>query len=83
MVVVRKTRGTSYIVAELDGTQSQLRVAGFRLIPYFPRTTTDVAIISDVPIDKDSTCEDPDDERFFAAAALDDRHYISLPAPFI
>ena len=83
MVVVRKTRGTSYIVAELDGAQSQLRVAGFRLIPYFPRTTTDVAIISDVPVDKDSTCEDPDDERFFAAAALDDRHYISLPAPFI
>jgi hypothetical protein len=34
MVVVRKTIGKSYIVAELDGAQSELQVAGFRLVPY-------------------------------------------------
>ena len=38
MVAVRKTIGTSYIVAELDGAEAQQRVAGFRLIPYFSRT---------------------------------------------
>ena len=29
VVVIRKTPGTSYVIAELDGAQSQLRVAGF------------------------------------------------------
>ena len=81
MVVVRKTRGTSYIVAELDGAQSQLRVAGFRVIPYFPRTSTDVPIISDVPAVEDSTWDDPEDTRYFAALPEDERYYISLPAP--
>ena len=83
MVVVRKTRGTSYIVAELDGAQAQLRVAGFRLIPYFPRTTANVPITSDVPTDQDSTYEDPDDVRYFDSLPNDGKHYISLPAPFI
>ena len=79
MVVVCKTRGTSYIVAELDGAQSQLRVAGFRVIPYFPRTSTDVPIISDVPAVEDSTWDDPEDTRYFAALPEDERYYISLP----
>src|SRR5258708_4915372 len=54
MVVVRKTPGTSYIVAELDGTQSELRVAGFRLIPYFPRDHTTLPIVSNAPDDDDA-----------------------------
>ena len=37
MLVVRKKKNTSYVVAELDGAQSQQHVAGFRLVPYSPR----------------------------------------------
>ena len=37
MVVVRKTKGGSYILGELDGTLSKLRFAVFHLIPYYPR----------------------------------------------
>ena len=35
MVVVRKTIGTSYVIQELDRSESTLRIAGFHLIPYF------------------------------------------------
>ena len=65
MVVVRKTAGTSYVVSELDGAQSQLRVAGFRVIPYFARTRTKTPIVCDVPDDDDFTEDDPEDVRFF------------------
>ena len=37
MVVVRRTEGGSYILAELDGTVSKLRFAGFRVVPYHAR----------------------------------------------
>ena len=37
MVVVRRTRGGAYILAELDGAVSRLRFAAFRVIPYAPR----------------------------------------------
>jgi len=67
MVVVRKTRGTSYVVAELDGAQSQLRVAGFRVVPYFPRERTRLPLISNIPDDVDSTEEDPEDISYFAS----------------
>ena len=80
MVVVRKTKGKSYIVAELDGAQSQLRVAGFRLIPYFPRTTTDIPLISNLNDDEITSWDDPDDIRFLASLP-DDHSYISIPRP--
>jgi hypothetical protein len=80
MVVVRKTKGMSYIVAELDGAQSQLRVAGFRLIPYFPRTTTSLPLISNLNDDEDFTWDDPEDVRYLSSLP-DDHPYISLPAP--
>ncbi|KAF9470674.1 hypothetical protein BDN70DRAFT_768980, partial [Pholiota conissans] len=38
MVVVRQTKGGSYILADLDGSLSKLRYAQFRLFPYYPRT---------------------------------------------
>jgi hypothetical protein len=38
MVVVRRTRRGSYILAELDGAVSSNRYAAFRLVPYFPRS---------------------------------------------
>ena len=37
-VVIRRTQGGSYVVSELDGSISKIRVAAFRLIPYFPRS---------------------------------------------
>ena len=43
-VVVRRTTGGSYIIAELDGAISKLRVAAFRLIPYFPRSSLTVPV---------------------------------------
>ena len=81
MVVVRKTQGMSYIVAKLDGAQSQLRVAGFRLIPYFPRTSTSVPLISNLPEDVDSMEEDPFDAHFLSSLSPEDRTYVSNPLP--
>lgn len=44
MLVVRKTKGGSYILAELDGSISKLRFAAFRLIPYFSRSHSSVPV---------------------------------------
>ena len=61
MVVVRRTAGSSYIVTELDGAQSELRVAGFRLVPYLLRTRTAIPIISNIRDDEDTSYDDPED----------------------
>ena len=37
MVVIRRTKGGSYVLGELDGSLSKLRFAAFRLSPYSPR----------------------------------------------
>lgn len=44
MIVVRRTTGGSYIIAELDGAVSLEPVAAFRLIPYFPRSKVRVPV---------------------------------------
>lgn len=75
MVVVRKTSGTSYIVAELDGAQSQLRVAGFRVVPYFWRTRSSIPTVPDVPEEDDATEDDPEDVLYFASLDPKDREY--------
>ncbi|KIM40033.1 hypothetical protein M413DRAFT_54339, partial [Hebeloma cylindrosporum] len=36
MVVIRRTQGGSYVLAELDGAVSRLRFAAFRVVPYAP-----------------------------------------------
>lgn len=40
MVVLRRTRGGSYILGEVDGAVSKLRYAAFRVIPYHARSRT-------------------------------------------
>ncbi|KAF5355069.1 hypothetical protein D9756_005757 [Leucocoprinus leucothites] len=37
LIVLKRTTGGSYILAELDGSISKLRFAAFRLVPYYPR----------------------------------------------
>ena len=51
MVVIRKTRGGSYILGELDGALSKLRFAAFRLIPYLPRDIRSIPVtrLADIP----------------------------------
>lgn len=58
--VVRRTIGGSYVLKELDGTISRVTIAGFRLIPYYPRLGEEIlaerlseedAIDEDIPND--------------------------------
>ena len=44
MVVIRRTKGGSYILGELDGSLSKLRFAAFRIIPYHPRNIKAIPI---------------------------------------
>jgi hypothetical protein len=46
MVVVRRMKGGSYILAELDGTISKLQFATFRIIPYSARNPARIAVTS-------------------------------------
>ena len=69
MVVLRRTTGGSYILAELDGAVSKLRYAAFRLLPYYPRFQTNIPVteltaLDDEDLDKlaGADVEEPDDE---------------------
>ena len=44
MIVLRRTVGGSYLLAELDGSVSRLRFAAFRLLPYHPRSRTRIPV---------------------------------------
>ena len=57
MVVLRRTTSGSYLLAELDGAVSRLRYAAFRLLPYYPRFSSDARVtdltgIDDEDLDK-------------------------------
>jgi len=81
VVVVRKTKGMSYIVSELDGTIFKLRVAGFRLIPYLARTKTKSPNVPTLPEDEDYTMDDPEDALFFDSLPPEGRTYFRAAAP--
>ncbi|OAX32308.1 hypothetical protein K503DRAFT_702238 [Rhizopogon vinicolor AM-OR11-026] len=46
LVVLRRTIGGSYLLAELDGAVSKLRFAAFQLIPYYPRNRLRISVTS-------------------------------------
>ena len=48
LVVIKRTKGGSYILAELDGSLSKLRFAAFRLLPYHPRNLKAVPVTRDL-----------------------------------
>ena len=69
MVVLRRTTGGSYLLAELDGAVSRLRYAAFRLIPYYPHfsstiRSTDLTGMDNEDMDKlaGEDVEEPDEE---------------------
>ena len=72
MVVIRRTKGDSCVLGELDGTLSKLRFAAFRIIPYLPRDIKAIPVtkLPDLP-DEDlekithesGNCDDKDDEE--------------------
>ena len=69
MVVLCRTTGRSYLLAELDGAVSRLRYATFRLIPYYSRLSsviciTDLTDMDDENLDKlaGEDVEEPDEE---------------------
>ncbi|KIM37969.1 hypothetical protein M413DRAFT_30616 [Hebeloma cylindrosporum] len=70
MVVIRKTKGGSYILEELDGALSKLRFAVFRLIPYLARD------ICSVPVTKlvDVSQEELEELTHDSGNALDVEH---------
>ncbi|KIK38283.1 hypothetical protein CY34DRAFT_25703 [Suillus luteus UH-Slu-Lm8-n1] len=70
MVILRRTQGGSYILAELDGAVSKLRYATFCLVPYYPHTKSKVSVTTVTGLDDEAldslTREDtkePEDEE--------------------
>ena len=56
LLVVQKNHNSAYILAELDGSVHKQPFAGFRLIPYYPRSRTIIPVTSimddmDIPQD--------------------------------
>ncbi|KAJ3564557.1 hypothetical protein NP233_g8218 [Leucocoprinus birnbaumii] len=54
MVVVRRTKGGSYVLAEMDGTMSKLRFGARRLIPYHARDRRSVPLTRLIDDDLDN-----------------------------
>ncbi|GBE81308.1 Gag-Pol polyprotein [Sparassis crispa] len=62
MVVVQRTEGGSYILAEPDGAVSQLRFAAFRVVPYKYRSRADLHFTPLSDADETDSAAGSDDE---------------------
>ena len=59
--VVRRTKGGSYVLKEMNGIVSRRGVAAFRLIPYVSRDTEDYEeILDNLEEESDSEVSDSD-----------------------
>ena len=61
MVVVKRTRGGAYRLAEVDGAVSRLRYAAFRLIPYYARSQTQLKVTEFVDKEDVDAVEEEDE----------------------
>ena len=43
-MIVRKTLGGAYLIAEIDGSILKTKIAAFRLIPYHPRKSIEIPV---------------------------------------
>ena len=61
---------------------SELRVAGFRLIPYFPRNRSSIPVVPDVPDeDLEDTADNPEDVKYFESLDSPTPSYERLSLP--
>ena len=60
--VVRRTKGGSYILQELDGAIDRQGVAAFRLLPYHSRNDRQLQAIMDSEEDDSTSESNPDNE---------------------
>jgi hypothetical protein len=77
MVVLHRTTGGSYLLAELGGAISKLRYAVFQLHPYFPRTKisipiTDLTRLNDLQLDNYEAEDDVKHEEVSEEVVEDD-----------
>jgi len=83
MIVVKRNRGGSYIVADMNGAVWQHKVARFRVIPYFAREKIDLpeGIMSIIDADQetlDQICSQPEeDEPKGRDYLLEDMHMLN------
>jgi len=68
MVVLQRTIGGLYLLAELNGSISRLRYTAFRLLPYFPRKAitipvTELTKLDNQEIDNHKAEEDVEHEE--------------------
>ena len=59
MIVIKCTKGGSYVLGELDGSLSKLIFAAFRLLPYQPRDikavpVTEISVTCNEEIERDT-----------------------------
>ena len=79
MIVIRRNKGGAYIVAEMDGTVYQAKVAAFRLVPYYARKRIELPrdIHSKIDVSAETLkklAESEDDGR-----EIEDIHFAQMP----